>query len=69
MILSEIKLKIAVVGSRNLPGNYGGVEAACENLYTRLVRKGFEVIAYCRSEDYSIKRTHYRGVEVLEVIP
>lgn len=62
--MREVQLKIAVIGSRNLPGNYGGVETACENLYTRLNAKGVDVLAYCRSMDFSIKSENYKGVIV-----
>ncbi len=57
--------RIAVIGSRNLPANYGGVETACENLYTRLAAKKFRVVAYCRSEDWALHRTSYGGVTVI----
>lgn len=57
-------MKIAVIGSRNIPGDYGGVETACENLYTRLSQRGIKVLAYCRSLDFSIKKQEYKGVDV-----
>ena len=57
--------RIAVIGSRNLPANYGGVETACENLYTRLAAKKFRVAAYCRSDDWALRRTSYGGVTVI----
>lgn len=58
-------LKVAVIGSRNMPANYGGVETACEHLYTRLVEQGMQVVTYCRSESFKFEKLYYKGVEVI----
>ena len=44
-----MKLKIAVLGTRGFPNVQGGVEAHCENLYTRLVKQGCEVTVFARA--------------------
>lgn len=54
-------MRIAIVGTRGIPANYGGFETFAEELSTRLVERGHDVIVYCR-ERYPEPR--YRGVRV-----
>ena len=37
-------LKVAVVGTRGVPGVAGGVESHCEALYPRLAAMGYEIL-------------------------
>ena len=39
-------LKIAIVGTRGIPANYGGFETFAEELSCRLVQRGHEVTVY-----------------------
>jgi len=41
-------MKIAILGIRGVPANFGGSETAVEEIGTRLVRRGHEVTVYCR---------------------
>ena len=41
------KLRIAILGSRGIPGNYGGFETCAEELASRLVQEGHSVTVYC----------------------
>jgi glycosyltransferase involved in cell wall biosynthesis len=41
-------MRIAILGTRGIPANYGGFETFAEELSTRLVERGHEVIVYCR---------------------
>jgi glycosyltransferase involved in cell wall biosynthesis len=52
-------VRIAIVGTRGIPANYGGFETFAEELSTRLVARGHQVTVYCR-ERY--KDPFYRGV-------
>lgn len=61
-------LKIALLGSRGIPGRYGGYETLMEELSTRLVARGFQVTVYCRSHSTPPGLASYRGVD-LEVLP
>jgi len=56
-------MKIAILGSRGIPVNYGGFETLADELSTRLVHKGHDVTVYCCGH-YSItgERT-YKGVK------
>lgn len=40
-------MRIRIVGSRGIPGNYGGFETCAEELATRLTGRGHEVSVYC----------------------
>jgi glycosyltransferase involved in cell wall biosynthesis len=61
-------LRIALLGSRGIPGRYGGYETLMEELATRLVERGCEVTVYCRSHVTPPGLSHYRGV-ALRVLP
>jgi glycosyltransferase involved in cell wall biosynthesis len=58
-------LRIALLGTRGIPANYGGFETFAEELSTRLAARGHEVTVYCR-EQYPDKT--YRGVR-LQYLP
>lgn len=61
-------MKIAIVGTRGIPANYGGFETFAEELSTRLVRRGHKVTVYCRSHYTTIKNRLYKGVNLV-VLP
>jgi len=42
-------LRIAFIGTRGVPANYGGFETCAEEVGRRLVKKGHDVTVYCRS--------------------
>lgn len=54
-------MRIAILGTRGIPANYGGFETFAEELATRLVERGHEVVVYCRERHESGR---YRGVEL-----
>ena len=58
-------MRIALLGTRGIPANYGGFETFAEELSTRLVRRGHQVTVYCR-ERYP--EPVYRGVR-LQYLP
>ena len=58
-------MRIAVLGARGIPANYGGFETFSEELAVRLVERGHEVTVYCR-ERYS--EPSYRGVHLVYVL-
>ncbi len=41
-------LRIAIVGTRGIPANYGGFETFADQLSVRLARRGHKVTVYCR---------------------
>jgi len=55
-------MRIALLGTRGIPANYGGFETFAEELSVRLVQRGHKVTVYCR-EKYP--QPAYRGVKVV----
>jgi glycosyltransferase involved in cell wall biosynthesis len=60
--------QIALIGSRGVPGRYGGYETLMEELGVRLVARGFRVTVYCRSHVTPPGLTEHRGLELV-VLP
>ncbi|HUB35137.1 MAG TPA: DUF1972 domain-containing protein [Bryobacteraceae bacterium] len=58
-------MRIALLGTRGIPASYGGFETFAEELSTRLVEGGHQVIVYCRQHH---SETEYRGV-CLQYLP
>ncbi len=58
-------MRIALLGTRGIPANYGGFETFAEELSTRLVARGHKVTVYCREEH---AEPLYRGVH-LQYLP
>lgn len=54
--------RFAILGTRGIPARYGGFETFAEELATRLVSRGHQVIVYCR--DGTASGT-YRGVSLV----
>jgi len=61
-------MRIAILGTRGIPANYGGFETFTEHLSTRLVARGHEVTVYCRSHYVSPRELEFQGVH-LKVLP
>lgn len=61
-------MKIAIMGIRGIPANYGGFETLAEELAPRLVRKGHQVTVYGRSNIIKYKGKYYKGV-LLKTLP
>jgi glycosyltransferase involved in cell wall biosynthesis len=58
-------VRIALLGTRGIPANYGGFETFAEELSTRLAVRGHEVTVYCRER---FREPRYRGVR-LQYLP
>jgi glycosyltransferase involved in cell wall biosynthesis len=61
-------MRIAILGTRGIPANYGGFETFAEHLSTRLVARGHDVTVYCRAHYTSPRQLEYHGVR-LKVLP
>jgi glycosyltransferase involved in cell wall biosynthesis len=57
-------MKIAIVGTRGIPNNYGGFEQFADILSQGLVERGCDVTVYC-SENHSYKEPVYNGVKLI----
>jgi len=58
-------MKIAIMGIRGIPANYGGFETFAEQLSVRLVEKGHEVTVYSRSNTIDYDKEFYKGVRIV----
>lgn len=58
-------MRIALLGTRGIPANYGGFETFAEELSARLAERGHSVTVYCRERHSD---PFYRGVR-LEYLP
>lgn len=56
--------RIAVIGLRGVPATWGGIEHHCENLYSRLAEKGYDVTIYARSYYVPKSITAYKGMKI-----
>jgi glycosyltransferase involved in cell wall biosynthesis len=54
-------MRIALLGTRGIPANYGGFETFAEELSIRLVERGHQVTVYCRGKH---PEDEYRGVRL-----
>jgi glycosyltransferase involved in cell wall biosynthesis len=59
-------MRVAVIGSRGMPGVHGGIERHVEELYPRLVERGVDVTVYARKA-YVPNDTVYEGVRVVSL--
>ncbi|MBI4127672.1 MAG: DUF1972 domain-containing protein [Parcubacteria group bacterium] len=57
-------MKIAILGHRGIPGNYGGFETFAEELAVRLIKRGDAVRVYNRSHLFPSRVHSYKGVEL-----
>ncbi|MCR4439426.1 MAG: glycosyltransferase [bacterium] len=61
-------MKIAIMGIRGIPANYGGFETFAEEMAPRLVQLGHEVTVFGRSNNVDYPHPFYKGVR-LRVLP
>jgi glycosyltransferase involved in cell wall biosynthesis len=54
-------VRIALLGTRGIPANYGGFETFAEELSVRLVERGHDVLVYCRERH---PEARFRGVRL-----
>jgi glycosyltransferase involved in cell wall biosynthesis len=61
-------MRIAIIGTRGIPANYGGFETSVEETAYRLVDRGHDVYVYCRTNIARKKgAAEYRGVKRIEL--
>lgn len=60
-------MRIAILGTRGIPGNYGGFETFAEELSARLAARGHDVVVYCRSGNSPRGLREHRGVRLVHL--
>lgn len=58
-------MKIAIMGIRGIPANYGGFETFAEALSVRLVERGHQVTVYGRRNCIKYPENYYHGVRLV----
>jgi len=56
-------MKIAMIGSRGIPVTYSGIETHLEELCPRLVKKGHQLVVYCKA-NMDFQERSYKGVQL-----
>lgn len=60
-------MKIVVTGTRGIPDIMGGVETHCEELFPRIVARGFDVTVIRRSSYVRDSLTNWKGVKLVDI--
>jgi glycosyltransferase involved in cell wall biosynthesis len=58
-------MRIALIGTRGVPAQYGGFETAVEEVGQRLARRGHHVVVYCRNPGQ--ETTEHLGMELVNL--
>ncbi len=56
-------MKVAIIGTRGIPNNYGGFETLAEYLVLYLA-KDFDITVYCSAKDMDSNLTEYNGAKL-----
>ena len=57
-------MRVAILGTRGIPANYGGFETFAQELAPRLVVRGHDVTVYCRAQYVDPARREFKGVHL-----
>jgi len=66
LIVSNLKLKVHIVGTNGLPANYGGFETLTENL-CRELNKDCDFTVYCSANNQEIKKDYHLGAKLVHI--
>ncbi len=57
-------IRISATGCRGVPATWGGIEHHCENIYSRLAEKGYDITVYARHYYTPKGVSAYKGIKV-----
>ncbi|MCW3064149.1 MAG: hypothetical protein JWN32_1321 [Solirubrobacterales bacterium] len=60
-------MKVAILGTRGIPASYSGFETAAEQIASRLVARGHEVVVYCRPHVVDRRLRSYKGARLVHL--
>lgn len=66
VLMKTQKIKIAFLGLRGIPAQYGGYETFVEEIGGRLVKLGFDVTVYCRKGAVP-EMSFYKGMRLIQL--
>jgi len=58
-------MRIALIGTRGVPANYGGFETCAEEIAVALAKQGHDVTAYCRYDNAKGNPAEFKGVTLV----
>jgi len=61
------RLRVAMLGMRGVPANYGGLETVAEEVGARIAERGHDVTVYCRARNSRHHDPVYRGMRRIEL--
>ena len=64
-MMTTKRIKIAFLGTRGIPAHYGGYETFVEEVGERLVKRGFDVTVYCRTDSVPTGMSSYKGMRLV----
>jgi glycosyltransferase involved in cell wall biosynthesis len=59
------RMKIALIGTRGVPANYGGFETCAEELAVGLAARGHDITVYCRPGNVAGDPSSFRGAKLV----
>lgn len=59
-------MRIAILGTRGIPSNYGGFEKSAEQLALGFVKRGHEVMVY-NSHNHAYQKTQWNGIKLVHI--
>ena len=60
-------MRLAILGTRGVPANYGGFETFAEELGSRLVERGHDVTVYGRAQYLARGMSVYKGMRLMRL--
>lgn len=60
------KHKVAIIGIRGIPANYGGFETCAEKTAERFVKR-FDVYVFCRKHNCQFEGYTYKGIQLIKL--
>jgi hypothetical protein len=60
-------MKVVITGTRGIPNILGGVETHCEELFPRIVEKGWDVSIIRRKSYTNDILSEYKGVKLIDL--
>lgn len=57
--------RVAILGHRGIPNNYGGFEAFAEKMAEKLVELGCDTMVYCRANYFENQPSEYKGAKLI----
>lgn len=59
--------RLLILGTRGIPGSYGGFETFAERLALHLVGKGWDVVVYCQCLGGEHKERTWKGITLVDI--